>query len=333
MKTLVTGASGFIGSVVARFLLDAGHDVRVMMRAKSDDRSVRDLAVERVEGDLNNANSLAKAIDGCNALYHVAADYRLWTPDPKTLYNTNVDGTRMLMLAAMKAGVERIVYTSSVATLGILPNGQVSDESTASSLADMVGHYKRSKFLAEQEVQKLIVQHQLPAIIVSPSTPVGPGDRRPTPTGRMVLDAANGKMPAYVDTGLNIVHVDDVAKGHLLAFEKGRIGERYILGGTDMTLQSILAEIAGITHRKPPRWRLPVNLIMPIAYCSEAYARLTNGSEPRVTVDGLRMARKLMFFSSKKAQKELGYEAGPARAALQDAIDWYRQNGYCGENQ
>ena len=331
MKILVTGASGFIGSVVARLLTEAGNDVRVMLRGQSDTRNLQGLEVERVEGDLNNADSLAKAIDGCNALYHVAADYRLWTPDPKTLYTTNVDGTRALMLAALKAGLERIVYTSSVATLGILPDGQVSDEATPSSLVDMVGHYKRSKFLAEQEVQKLIAEQNLPAVIVMPSTPVGPGDRRPTPTGRMVLDAANGKMPAYVDTGLNIVHVDDVAKGHLLAFEKGRVGERYILGGTDMTLQSILAEIADITHRKPPRWRLPVNLIMPVAYVSEAYARLTKGGEPRVTVDGLRMARKLMFFSSHKAQQELGYQARPVREALQDAIDWYRQNGYCGK--
>jgi len=331
MKILVTGASGFIGSVVARLLVEAGHDVRVMLRPKSDVRNLQDLAVDRVEGDLNNAESLTKAVNGCTALYHVAADYRLWTPKPEVLYTTNVDGTKELMLAALKAGVERIVYTSSVATLGILPDGQVSDERTASSLNDMVGHYKRSKFLAEKEVQKLISEQQLPAVIVSPSTPVGPGDLRPTPTGRMVVDAANGKMPAYVDTGLNIVHVDDVAQGHLLAFEKGVVGERYILGGTDMTLQSILAEIADITHRKPPRWRLPVNLIMPVAYLSEAYARATRGGEPRVTVDGLRMARKIMFFSSSKAQKDLGYQARPAREALQDAIDWYRQNGYCGK--
>lgn len=329
MKALVTGASGFVGSAVVRHLLEQDVDVRVMLRPSSDRRNVADLPIEIVNGDLADAASLEKAVSGCDTLFHVAADYRLWVPDPTVLYDTNVKGSRNLMFAAMQAGVERIVYTSSVATLGINSNGQPADENTPSSLDNMVGHYKRSKFLAEQAVQQLIDEHQLPAVIVNPSTPVGPRDLKPTPTGRMVLDAACGRMPAYVDTGLNIVHVEDVAEGHWLALQKGRIGQRYILGGTDMSLRQILTEIAALTGRRSPRIRLPNDLLMPVAYAAETWARYSHGPEPRITRDGLRMAKKRMYFSSEKARRELGYAPHPAIDALRDAIRWFQQNHYC----
>ena len=329
MTVLVTGASGFVGSAVARCLIDAGFDVRVLVRPDSDRRNIEGLAVEVAAGDLTDGNSLARAVDGCRALFHVAADYRLWVPDPAPMFRVNVDGTRHLMQAALAAGVERIVYTSSVATLGSRRDGQPADEDTPSTVADMIGAYKRSKFLAEAEVRRMIEDDGLPAVIVQPSAPVGPRDVKPTPTGRMILEAAMGRMPAYVDTGLNVVHVDDVARGHLLAFEKGVVGERYILGGEDMSLKHILVEIAAITGRPAPRVRLPHNLILPIALVAEAWTRLRGGGEPFVTVDGVRMAKKRMYFSSAKARRDLGYGARPARQALADAIAWFRENGYC----
>ncbi len=322
MKILVTGASGFVGSAVTRKCLERGYDVRVMLRSTSDPGNIQELPVERVHADLTDAASLQNAIEGCAGLIHVAADYRLWSRNPDELYQTNVTGTRELMKAALECGVERIVYTSSVATLSLHPNGRPSTESTPSFLQDMIGHYKRSKFLAEEEVRSLIKHQGLPAVIVNPSTPVGPRDIRPTPTGRMIADATLGKMPAYVNTGLNIVHVDDVADGHLLAYERGKIGERYILGGTDLSLKDILATIAGITGRKVPRICIPHNLILPVAYFSQAVAWITNGDEPRVTVDGIRMAKKQMFFSCEKAVSELGYKPRHAEAALQDAVEW-----------
>ena len=329
MTTLVTGASGFVGSAVARHLLHAGHTVRVLLRPSSEHRNIEGLAVETVVGDLGDQASLARALQGCEALFHVAADYRLWAPEPASMYASNVAGTRNLMLAALDAGVQRIVYTSSVATLGLRPDGQPADETTPSTLEDMIGHYKRSKFLAEAAVRELIEQQRLPAVIVNPSTPVGPRDIKPTPTGRMIVDAAAGRMPAYVDTGLNLVGVDDVALGHLLAFERGHIGERYILGGENMSLKTILTEVAGLTGRRPPVLRLPHALVLPIAYLAEAWARSFNRGEPLVTVDGVRLSRKCMFFSNDKARRELGFVPRPAREALAEAVAWFRQQGYC----
>lgn len=328
MTTLVTGATGFIGSAVARALLAAGEPVRVLARPSSDRRNIADLPVEVAVGDLGDRASLERALAGCAGLFHVAADYRLWVPKPEEIYRVNVEGTRNLMLAAGAAGVGRIVYTSSVATLGLLADGSPADEDTPVTLAAMIGHYKRSKFLAEAEVRRLAAEDGLPVVVVNPSAPVGPRDIKPTPTGRMVLDAATGRMPAYVDTGLNIAHVDDIAAGHLLAWERGRIGERYVLGGENMTLKTILTEIARLVGRSPPRISLPHGLILPVAYAAEAWARLTGGAEPRVTVDGIRLARKRMFFSCAKAERELGYQARPAEQAFVDAIAWFRQAGY-----
>ena len=268
------------------------------------------------------------AIAGCGALYHVAADYRLWVRDESAMMRANVDGTRLLMEAALTQRVASIVYTSSVATLGIIGEGTPSDETTPSTLADMIGPYKRSKFLAEDVVRDLVRQRGLPAVIVNPSTPVGPGDVKPTPTGRMIVEAALGKMPAFVDTGLNIVHVDDVAAGHLLAEERGNAAERYILGGEDLALAEILKRIALLVGRKPPTISLPIPAIWPIAIGAEAWARIS-GKEPFVTCDGLRMAKKKMFFSSAKAQRDLGYRARPAQDALVDAVAWFRQAGMC----
>ncbi len=330
MTSLVTGATGFVGSAVARALLARGESLRVLVRPDSDRRNVKDLAVEAVEGDLRDKASLERALRGCQALFHVAADYRLWVPKPDALYAANVDGTRALMEAAGEAGVGRIVYTSSVATLGLNRDGSPSDEEAPVSLRDMIGHYKRSKFLAEAEVRRLIAHAGLPAVIVNPSTPVGPRDIKPTPTGRMIVEAARGRMPAFVDTGLNVVHVEDVAAGHLLAFERGAAGERYVLGGENLALGEILAVIARLCGRRPPRLRLAHGLVLPIAYAAEIWARLSRSGEPFVTVDGLRMSRKRMFFSSAKAKTRLGYRARPAEAALADAVGWFREAGYLG---
>ncbi|MHB8414095.1 MAG: hopanoid-associated sugar epimerase [Acidiferrobacteraceae bacterium] len=328
MTTLITGASGFVGSAVLLRLLQARHDVRVLTRAGSDVQYLKELPVELVTGDLTEPVSLEKALAGCEALFHVAADYRLWVPNPKVMYATNVEGTAALMRAALKAGVRRIVYTSSVATLGIDPRQDQSDEETPARLDDMIGPYKRSKFLAEQEVLRAVREAGLPAVIVNPSTPIGPRDRKPTPTGRIVLDMARGRIPAYVDTGLNIVHVDDVAEGHWLAFEHGQVGQRYVLGSEDLSLKEILTRIANLTGRTPPRVRLPHNLLLPLAYGAEAWVRLRGRGRPIVTVDELHMSRKRMFFSSDKARRDLHYHPRPAQAALIDAIDWFRQQRY-----
>jgi dihydroflavonol-4-reductase len=325
MRALVTGGTGFVGAAVARALLRAGWQVRALTRPGSNRRNLDPLAVEVVVGDLGDPASLERAAGGCEALFHVAADYRLGARDPAPLYRTNVEGTRAIMEAAQRAGVARMVYTSSVACVGLPDDGTPGREDTPVSLADMVGHYKRSKFLAEQVVREL-AQRGVPVVIVNPSTPIGPGDVKPTPTGQMVRDAAAGRMPAYVDTGLNVVHVDDVATGHLLAYERGTAGERYILGGTDMTLREILAAIARLVGRTPPRIRLPRRVLLPFAYAAELVAGLTGGST-RLTVEGLRMARKRMFFSSEKAQRELGYRWRPPVEAFSDALDWLRQQG------
>ncbi|MFQ5765384.1 MAG: hopanoid-associated sugar epimerase [Rhodospirillales bacterium] len=326
---LVTGASGFVGSAVLRRLLERGGAARAMVRPESDRRNLEGLAVEVVEGDLTDPATLKGALKGCEGLFHVAADYRLWAPDPAPLFKTNVEGTRAIMLAAGECGVGRIVYTSSVATLGLLPDGAPANEETPVGFADMIGAYKQSKFLAEAEVSELVRAERLPAVIVNPSTPVGPRDVKPTPTGRMIVEAASGRMPAYVDTGLNIVHVDDVAEGHLLAYERGEAGERYLLGGDNMTLADILRAVARNTGRRPPLVRIPHSVVLPIAYLAEAWSRLAGGTEPFATVDGVRMARKKMFFSHRKAEKALGYRPRPAEDALADAVRWFRDNSYC----
>ena len=330
MKTLITGATGFVGSAVLRQLINAGHSVRALVRPNSDYRNLAGLSIEICTGDLTDRPSLDRTLAGCAILFHVAADYRLWIPKPREIYETNVTGTRNMMLAAAHAGITRIVYTSSVATLGLNPDGSPADENTPVTLADMVGHYKRSKFLAEAEVKRLAEEERLPVIIVNPSTPIGPRDIKPTPTGRIIVDAACGRMPAYVDTGLNLVHVDDVAAGHLLALERGKIGERYVLGSVNMTLKKILTELAAITKHRPPRIRLPHNLVLPIAYISEAWARTVGGKEPRVTLVGVRLAKKRMFFSAEKARRVLGFHPRPIEEALHDAVNWFRQHGYLG---
>lgn len=325
---LITGASGFVGSAVLRKLIERGDDVRALVRPSSDRRNLEGLQVDIVEGDLTAPETLRPALKGCRGLFHVAADYRLWAPDPEPMFKANVEGTRMILLAAGDCGVERIVYTSSVATLGLLPGNGVSDEETPVRFQDMIGPYKQSKFLAEAEVDQLVENEGLPVVIVNPSTPIGPRDIKPTPTGRMIVEAASGRMPAYVDTGLNVAHVDDVADGHLLAYEKGNVGERYILGGEDMTLNEILEAVAEITGGPAPRVRIPHDLIMPVAFLAEAWTRLTGGSEPFVTIDGLRMAKKKMFFSHAKAERKLGYAPRPAKLALRDAVHWFKENGY-----
>ncbi len=330
MTALVTGATGFVGSAVARELLARGQAVRIMVRSRSDRRNIEGLDVETVVGDLDQPESLGAAVRGCRALFHVAADYRLWAPDPQPLYRTNVEGTRALLRAAAEAGLERIVYTSSVAALGLRADGGAADETTPVQLGDMVGHYKRSKFLAEQAVRELVERERLPVVIVNPSMPVGPRDSRPTPSGRVILQAARGRMPAYVDTGLNVVHVDDVARGHLLAAEHGQPGERYILGGENLPLGELLALVARQVGRRPPRIRLRQEILLPIAHAVEAVARITRRGEPMLTVDGLRMSRKRMYFTSAKAERELGYASRPAESAVRDAIEWYRHHGFLG---
>ncbi|MGC8469524.1 MAG: hopanoid-associated sugar epimerase [Acetobacteraceae bacterium] len=327
--TLLTGGSGFVGSAVARVLAARGHGLRFLLRAGSDRRNLAGLPGEIVEGDLADEASLARALAGCRFLFHIAADYRLWVPDPAPMLRVNVGGTEALMRAALAAGVERIVHTSSVAALGLTPDGAPADEATPLAPSTLVGAYKRSKYLAEQAVLRLVAEASLPAVIVNPAAPIGPRDIKPTPTGRMVLDAARGRIPAYLDTGLNVVHVDDVAEGHALALERGRIGQRYILGGENLLLRDLLALIAEAAGRAPPRLRLPAAPLYPAALAAESWARLT-GAEPLLTRDHLRMARKKMFFTSARAEAELGYTHRPARAAIADALAWFRAEGRLG---
>lgn len=328
MTVFLTGATGFVGSAVLRKLLAAGHEVRVLARENGDRRNIEGVPCEVIEGDLGDANTYKAALKGCSGVFHVAADYRIWAPDAVAMNRINVDGTRDLLRLATECGVDRIVYTSSVATLGLNKDGTPSNENTRCSYADMIGVYKRSKFLAEAEVHRLVSEESIPAVIVNPSAPIGPRDIKPTPTGRIVVDTASGKMPAYVDTGLNFVHVEDVADGHLLAYEHGKIGERYILGGENFTLLQMLTEISEFVRRKPPSIKLPQNLLLPIAYLVESLSRLTGSWEPFVTVDGVKMSKKLMYFSSDKAKEALGYKTRPVKTAVADAVEWYRSNGY-----
>jgi dihydroflavonol-4-reductase len=327
MTTLVTGATGFVGSHVARQLVTAGHPVRILVRKNSNLRPLEGLPVERVEGDLRDALSLERAMRGIRRVFHVAADYRLWTRNPDEMYESNVVGTHLLLEAAGRAGVERIVYTSTVATIAVpTRDGALPNEETRAALDQMIGHYKRSKFLAELEAIKAASAGK-PVVIVNPTAPVGPGDWKPTPTGRIIIDFLNGKMPAYVDTGLNVVPVEDVAAGHLLAAEKGRVGERYILGARNMTLKQILDALAQITGRPAPRVKMPHAVALAAAYADQWISRLTS-REPRIPVEGVKMSRHRMFVESDKAERELGYKPSSVEAALERAVRWYEDHGY-----
>ena len=322
---LVTGASGFVGSAVARALVARGLRVRVLMRPTASRLNIQQLHCESIIGDMRDEESMTAAMKGARYLFHVAADYRLWARDPREIERNNFHGARATMNAALKTGVERVVYTSSVAALK--PGDTAVDETSRHTHKSVIGAYKRSKLLAEREVERLIRDHALPAVIVAPSTPIGPRDVKPTPTGRIIVEAATGRMPAFVDTGLNLVHVDDVANGHLLALDNGRIGENYILGGEDVALETMLGDIAFLSGRKAPTIKLPRAPLFPLAWAAEAFARLT-GKEPFLTADALRMSRYRMFFSSQKARRELGYTARPYRQGLSDALTWFRENGY-----
>jgi dihydroflavonol-4-reductase len=326
-QVLVSGANGFVGSAVVRALLRRGYPVRALARASSDTSNLEGLPVANVRGDLLDSASLDRALAGCEGLFHVAADYRLWTRDPREIRMSNVRGTHNILLAAQRGGVRRIVHTSSVATLGLHRDGTPSDEDTPVRLHDMIGAYKRSKFLSEALVRRC-ARAGTDIVIVNPAAPVGPRDRKPTPTGRMILDAARGRMPAFVETGLCVVHVDDVAEGHVLAYEKGERGRRYVLGGENLSLQTILAMVAELTGRRAPWLKLPHAAVLPVAWAAESWARVT-GATPSVTVDGVKLSRHKMYFSSRRAETELGWHARPAREALADAIQWFRENGYC----
>ncbi len=327
MKALVTGATGFVGSSVVRALLASGHQVRALVRAGADLRNIADLKVELVTGDVRDPASLSSAMVGCEQVYHVAALYSYWWSPRQDFYDVNVEGTRNVLRAAQAAQVERVVYTSSVATLGLPRDGSPGTEDTPARLADMISDYKRSKFLAE-EVARDFASRGLPVVIVNPSTPVGVRDIKPTPTGRTIVDFLNGRMPAYLDTGLNIVDVEDVAEGHLLAAEKGRVGERYILGHENLTLKEMLDTLADLTGLPAPRLRLPYYPVLGLSYVYAAAYRFLPGRQPQMTPATVRLARKRMFFDSSKAVRELGLRQTPAREALGKAVAWFREHGY-----
>jgi dihydroflavonol-4-reductase len=322
---LVTGASGFVGSAVARALLVRGLHVRVLMRPTASRLNIAGLNCEPVIGDMRDEDSMIAALKGARYLFHVAADYRLWARDPSEIERNNFTGARATMGAALKTGVERVVYTSSVAALK--PGAAAVDETSRHTPQSVIGAYKRSKLVAEREVERLIRDENLPAVIVAPSTPIGPRDIKPTPTGRVIVEAASGRMPAFVDTGLNLVHVDDVAQGHLAALDRGEIGENYILGGSDVALETMLGDIAFLSGRRAPSLKLPRAPLFPLAWAAESFARIT-GKEPFLTADALRMSRYRMFFSSEKAVRELGYAPRPYKEGLKDALNWFGENGY-----
>jgi dihydroflavonol-4-reductase len=326
MKALVTGATGFVGGAVARALVRAGVDVRVLARSRSDTQSLSGLPVERVEGDLLNPASLQKALSGCQQLYHVAAYYALWAKDPVIFYDINVTGTRNVLAAARLAGIQRTVYCSTIGAVGLPANGGLGTEVTPVSLNQMAGHYKRSKYLAEQEVLKF-ANEGLPIVIVNPSAPVGAGDVKPTPTGQVIVDFMKGRMPAYIETGMNIVDVDDVAAGHLLAMEKGRQGERYILGCRNLMLKDVFDILSGLTGVKAPSLRLPRSAVLPLAYVNHWIAQLT-GQPPRIPLEGVKMAKYRMHYDCRKAIRELGIPQTPPETALEKAVQWFRSHGY-----
>ena len=326
MKTLVTGATGFLGSHVARALAGRGEKVRVLVRASSDLRALDGLDAERFTGDLRDRPSLERALEGVHRVFHVAADYRLWARDPREIHESNVTGTQNLLDAARRAGVEKFVYTSTVATIAVPREGKLPNEETQSSIHEMIGHYKRSKFEAEKCALRAM-QSGLPLVIVNPTTPVGPGDWKPTPTGKIIVDFLNGRMPGYVDTGLNFVPVEDCARGHVLAAERGRVGERYILGGRNLTLKQLLDILSSASGRPAPRWKIPYAVAYVAGWIDTGISRIL-GREPQIPLEGVRMARHKMFVDASKAERELGFAPGPIEAALGRAVSWYESNGY-----
>lgn len=327
MLAFVTGATGFLGSHVARVLAEQGAQLRLLVRSTSDLRNIADLNAERVEGDLRDPASIEKGLAGCDALFHVAADYRLWVRDPEQMYRSNVEGTRALLEAARKQRVRRVVYTSSVATMGFGSNGTLADETSPVSLADMIGPYKRSKFMAEQ-VAFEAARSGVDVVVVNPTTPIGERDLKPTPTGRIVVDFLKRKFPAYVDTGLNLVDATECARGHIQAFEKGRAGERYILGGENLTLKQILDRLGAITGLPSPKVKLPYVFALAAGVVDETVTGRILGREPRATIDAVRMGRKKMFITSAKAERELGWRSVPVDDALRRSVEWFRANGY-----
>jgi dihydroflavonol-4-reductase len=327
MLAFITGATGFVGSHVARVLAEQGADLRLLIRSSSDPRNIQALKADRVVGDLRDPASVEKAMAGCDVVFHLAADYRLWVREPEQMYRSNVEGTRAILAAARKNGVRRVVYTSSVATMGFTSNGRPADEDSPVSLGNMIGHYKRSKFMAE-EVALQAGRSGMDVVVVNPSTPVGEQDIKPTATGRIVVDFLKKKFPAYVDTGLNLVDVTECARGHVAALEKGRSGERYILGGENLTLKQILDKLAAITGLPSPKVRVPYVVALAAGVVDEVVTGRILGREPRATIDAVRMGRKKMFVSSAKAERELGWTTVPVDDALRRAADWFQANGY-----
>lgn len=327
LKAFVTGATGFLGAHVARVLEQQGADLRLLVRSTSDLRNVEGLKADRVTGDLRSPESLEKAMAGCGTVFHVAADYRLWVRDPEQMYRSNVEGTRAVLEAARKNGVRRVVYTSSVATVGFTPNGQPADEDSPVSLADMIGHYKRSKFMAEQ-VALDAGRSGLDVVVVNPSTPIGELDVKPTPTGRIIVDFLKKKFPAYVDTGLNLVDATQCARGHVQALERGKSGQRYILGGENLSLKQILDKLSAITHLPSPKVKVPYFMALLTGVVDEVVTGWVLGREPRATIDAVRIGRKKMFVSSAKAERELGWTIVPVDNALRRAALWFQANGY-----
>jgi len=325
MTTLVTGAAGFLGSHVTRQLVARGETVRVLMRASSNNRAISDLSLEYVTGDLRDATSLERAMDGMKRVFHVAADYRLWAKNPQEIYDSNVGGTKNLLGAAKSAGIEQLVYTSTVATIAV-DRPELPNEFTGARLDEMIGHYKRSKWMAEQEVLAA-AREGLPALVAMPTTPVGPWDWKPTPTGKIILDFLNGKMPGYVETGLNFVGVEECAAGHLLVSEKGKVGERYLLGAENLTLKGLLDVLAGITGLRAPSMKIPHGVALGVAYVESAFSRLV-GKEPQIPVEGVKIAQHKMFVDASRAVRELGFQPGSVTSALERAVRWYQANGY-----
>jgi len=327
MKVFLTGATGFVGSHVARAYAAQGAELRLLTRSTSNRAALEGLRAEVVTGDLTNAEGLRTALRGCEALVHVAADYRLWVRDPRAMYAANVDGTRGLLRIAREEGIAKVVYTSSVATMGFRSDLTMVDETTPVSVKDMIGHYKRSKYLAEQEAIAAAKAGQH-VMILNPTTPIGAGDAKPTPTGRIVVDFLNRKFPAYVDTGLNLVDVEEVARMHVAALECGRVGERYILGGENLTLKQILDRMSAITGLPSPKMKVPHAVAMAFAFFDETITGKVRGKEPRATVEAVRMGKKYMFASSAKAERELGFKVLPIYSALRTAIEWFVEHGY-----